>query len=243
MVNLYSNRLRDCPLFRQVDRGGLLDIVLHPDYANNGWLYLSYVAAGRDGRGTEVLRAKLEGDSLVQVESIFRLQPKSSSMHHFGSRLSFDNNGYLYITLGDRGDRPRAQNLADHAGSIIRLHDDGGIPQDNPFIGQANAMPEIYSYGHRNPQGATRNPQTGDVWIHEHGPQGGDELNIIKAGANYGWPVITYGVNYGIGTSIGEGTTKKEWSSRFTIGYPLLHPRVWPSTKGINFPSGREICL
>ncbi len=213
-------------------QGGLLDIVLHPDYASNGWIYISYVAAGMGGRGTEVLRAKLVDNRLEQVESIFRLLPKSGTGHHFGSRLLFDNAGYLYITLGDRGERPRAQDLADHAGSIIRLHDDGRTPQDNPFVGRANAMAEIYSYGHRNSQGATLHPKTGAIWIHEHGPQGGDELNIIQAGANYGWPVITYGVNYGFGTAIGEGTAKEGMEQPIHYWVPSIAP------SGVTFYSG-----
>lgn len=224
------------PKIKAGGQGGLLDVVLHPDYATNGWLYLSYVAADSDGRGTEVLRAKLAGERLVQVETIFQLQPKSNTKHHFGSRLIFDREGYLYITLGDRGDRPRAQNLADHAGSIIRLHDDGRIPKDNPFVGHANAMPEIYSYGHRNPQGATLYPKTGAVWIHEHGPQGGDELNIIQAGRNYGWPVITYGVNYGIGTSIGEGSAKEGMEQPIHYWVPSIAPSGMTFYNGDKFP-------
>lgn len=227
------------PRIKAGGQGGLLDIALHPDYANNGWIYLSYVAAGRDGRGTEVLRAKLVDDHLEQVDIIFRLQPKSGARQHFGSRLLFDEQGYLYITLGDRGDRPRAQNLSDHAGSLIRLHDDGRIPQDNPFIGRANVMPEIYSYGHRNLQGATLDPDTGAIWTHEHGPQGGDELNIIKAGANYGWPVITYGVNYGFGTSIGEGTAKEGMEQPSHYWVPSIAPSGMAFYKGDKFPEWR----
>ncbi|MEN8213632.1 MAG: PQQ-dependent sugar dehydrogenase, partial [Pseudomonadota bacterium] len=189
-------------------QGGLLDIILHPGYTENGWIYFSYAGPGEGGRGTEVARARLAGHRLVDLQVLFRLHPKSGTRHHFGSRLLFDRNGYLYITLGDRGDMPRAQRLDDHAGSIIRLHDDGSIPRDNPFVSRSDALPEIYSYGHRNAQGIALHPRTGDVWIHEHGPQGGDELNIIRPGANYGWPVITYGVNYGTGTRIGEGTHK-----------------------------------
>jgi len=228
------------PKIKAGGQGGLLDVVLHPDYANNGWLYLSYVAAGKGGRGTEVLRAKLAGDRLVQVETIFRLQPKSSTKHHFGSRLIFDRQGYLYITLGDRGGRPRAQRLSDHAGSIIRLHDDGRIPQDNPFVGQSNLQPnikaEIYSYGHRNAQGGAMHPQTGAIWIHEHGPQGGDELNIIQPGANYGWPVITYGVNYGTGTSIGEGSAKEGMEQPLYYWVPSIAPSGMAFYSGDKFP-------
>ncbi len=160
-------------------QGGLLDVALHPDFAENRWVYLSYAASDESGNGTEVGRGKLIDNQLEQWQTLFRLQPKSGKRHHFGARLVFDRDGYLFITLGDRGDRHRAQDLNDHAGSVIRLHDDGRIPADNPFVGRKNARPEIYSYGHRNQQGAALHPQTGQLWTHEHGPQGGDELNAI----------------------------------------------------------------
>lgn len=216
------------------NQGGLLDVALHPDYRRNGWLYLSYVAEGPGGYGTEVLRARLEAHALRDVQVLFRLQPKSSTSHHFGSRLVFDRKGYLYITLGDRGDKDRAQKLDDHAGSVIRLHDDGRVPDDNPFVGQAAAKPEKYTLGNRNLQGAALHPASGEIWTHEHGPQGGDEINIIRAGVNYGWPVITYGRNYGIGTKIGEGTAKPG------MAQPLLHwtPSIAPS--GMAFYTGHR---
>jgi glucose/arabinose dehydrogenase len=187
-------------------QGGLLDVALHPDFAKNKTIYFSYVAAGEGGIGTEVARGRLNGQRLEGVETIFRQQPKSGKGIHFGSRLVFDRASYLYITLGDRGEMARAQRGDDHAGSVIRLHDDGRVPADNPFAGRSGWKPEIYSIGHRNIQGAALHPQTGELWTHEHGPQGGDEINIVRAGNNYGWPVITYGVNYGLGTRIGEGT-------------------------------------
>ncbi len=196
------------PKIEAEGQGGLMDIVLHPRFKENGWVYFSYVAPGEEGMGTQVARAHLVGHRLTDVQIIFRLERKTPTRHHFGSRLLFDRSGYLYITIGDRGERPRAQALDDQAGSVLRIHDDGTIPKDNPFASQSGAKPEIFSYGHRNPQGMTLHPETGAVWIHEHGPQGGDELNIIRKGRNYGWPVITYGVNYIIGTSIGEGTSK-----------------------------------
>lgn len=193
-------------------QGGLLDIILHPDYEKNGWFYFSYAEPAKDGffsiTSTAVMRARLQGNRLIDQQRLFSMSNKTRSGHHFGSRLAFDKKGYLYITLGDRGDKERAQDLNDHAGSTVRLHDDGRIPTDNPFAGQENHRPEIYSYGHRNPQGLALHPISGELWLHEHGPQGGDEINRIQAGLNYGWPVITYGVNYGTGTRIGEGTHK-----------------------------------
>ena len=199
------------PLISPQGQGGLLDIALHPNYAQHPWIYFTYASANHKGNGTELARAKLNVKKLAlsELEVIFRMNPKLSGGRHFGSRIAFDQQGFLYISLGDRGDKDGAQQLDSHQGKIIRLHDDGRIPEDNPFIKQAQALPEIYSYGHRNPQGLAFNRKTNTLWQHEHGPQGGDEINIIQAGQNYGWPTITYGVNYVFATKIGEGTHKK----------------------------------
>ncbi|MCP5141746.1 MAG: PQQ-dependent sugar dehydrogenase [Gammaproteobacteria bacterium] len=221
---LLAEPVSGLPVIRQHGQGGLLDVVLHPDFANNGWVYVSYAEAGPDGYGTAVGRGRLNGMQLDSFEVLFRLQPRTRSAHHFGSRLVFDRDGYLFITLGDRGDMDRAQDLGDHAGSLIRLHDDGRVPIDNPFVNTPGARPEIYSYGHRNMQGATLNPFTGELWTHEHGPQGGDEINIPKAGVNHGWPVITYGVNYGFGTPIGEGTHKAGMAQPLYYWVPSIAP-------------------
>lgn len=206
-----SSPIKGLPQVSVNGQGGLLDVILHPQYEKTPWIYFSYAAKNSRGEGTHVARAKLATNKkkLTDVEVIFSMTPKSSGGRHFGSRMAFDDQGYLYITVGDRGERPAAQALDDHRGKIIRLHDDGSIPQDNPFINTPGALPEIYSYGHRNPQGLTFNKEDGQLWEHEHGPQGGDEVNIIGKGKNYGWPVITYGVNYGFGTKIGEGTHKQ----------------------------------
>lgn len=220
-------------------QGGLLDIVLHPDYQQNGWLYFSYVAFGTGGMGTRVARARLDGMQLHDLELLFQQNIGSMSGRHFGSRLLFDREGFLYITVGERGDQRRAQRLNDHAGSVIRLHDDGRIPQDNPFLSRADAAPEIFSYGHRNPQGIALHPQTGEVWLHEHGPQGGDELNIVRSGQNYGWPVITYGVEYGIGTQIGEGTHKAGMVQPIYYWVPSIAPSGMSFYDGERFPQWR----
>ncbi len=222
--SLHPEPISGLPKITAKGQGGLLDVILHPEYKKTGWIYFSYVAPGNRSMGTEVARARLVNHRLKDLEVIFRLARKTSESYHFGSRLLFDKDGYLYITIGDRGDRPRAQNLADHAGSVIRIHDDGSIPKDNPFSSQQGAKPEIYSYGHRNPQGIAMHPATGEVWIHEHGPQGGDELNIIHKGNNYGWPTITYGVNYVIGTSIGEGTHKQGMEQPHYYWVPSIAP-------------------
>jgi hypothetical protein len=175
--------VRGLPPVAAVGQGGLLDVALHPGFRDNGWIYLSYVAEGKGGYGTEVLRARLKGKTLGDVQVLFRMLPKSNGGRHFGSRLVFDRQGFLFITLGDRGDQQRAQRLDDHAGSVIRLHDDGRIPVDNPFVQQPGALPEKFTIGNRNIQGAALHPETGELWTHEHGPQGGDEINIIRAGA------------------------------------------------------------
>lgn len=233
----------DLPESTEHGQGGLLDVALHPKFAENGWVYWTF--NGKEGglHGTEVARGKLGGTKqaprMTDVQVLFKLQPKTSAAHHFGSRIVFDRDGYLYVTFGDRGDSPskgasqRAQKLDDHAGKSIRLHDDGRVPKDNPFVNTPGAKPEIFTWGNRNMQGAALHPVTGQVWAHEHGPQGGDEINILKSGVNYGWPVITYGANYGIGTKIGEGTAKEG------MAQPLLHwtPSIAPS--GMAFYSGK----
>ncbi len=205
-------------------QGGLLDVTLHPDFIENGLIYFSYSGAGEGGVGTEVARGKLSGNRLENVEVIFRMAPKSKTSRHFGSRLVFDREGYLYITLGDRGEKARAQRPGDHAGSVIRLHDDGRVPADNPFVEQKGWQPEKFTLGHRNMQGAAIHPETGSIWTHDHGPQGGDEINVIRPGMNYGWPVITYGVNYVIGTKIGEGTHKPGMAQPLYYWVPSIAP-------------------
>ncbi len=189
-----------------VGQGGLLDVVLHPNFENNSLLYLSY-AAEVDGKyGTRVARARLGEQALEQFEVIFDAVPKFSGGRHFGSRLLFDNDGYLFITLGDRGHRPNGQDLSTHPGSIVRINDDGSVPADNPFVDHDGARPEIWSYGHRNPQGMAIDRSSGRIWAHEHGPRGGDELNLIVAGANFGWADISFGAEYGSGQPVGEAT-------------------------------------
>lgn len=220
-------------------QGGLLDVALHPQFSDNGLVYLSYAARGAGGVGTEVARGRLVDHHLENLEILFRQQPKSSTGRHFGSRLVFDRADHLYITLGDRGEMQRAQKMDDLAGKVVRLNADGQIPPDNPFVKQANARPEIYSLGNRNVQGAVLHPRTGELWTHEHGPQGGDEVNVIRAGRNYGWPVITYGVEYGIGTKIGEGTRKEGMEQPLHIWVPSIAPSGLAIYQGDRFPRWR----
>jgi glucose/arabinose dehydrogenase len=217
-------------------QGGLLDVALHPKFAENQLVYLSYSAGDRNGIGTEVARGTLRGNQLENVQVIFRMQPKLRTGYHFGSRLVFDREGYLYITLGDRGEMERAQNPGDHNGSVIRLHDDGRVPKDNPFVGKAGWLPEKFTLGNRNMQGAALHPQSGLLWTHEHGPQGGDEINVMRAGVNYGWPVITYGVNYGIGTKIGEGTARDGMAQPLHRWVPSIAPSGMAFYGGDKFP-------
>ena len=196
-------------------QGGLLDVEAHPDFATNRTIYLSYSKPTPDHRWgtTAVVRGIYDGDRFAPVGEVF--EAASRGRGHYGSRLAFDLDGFLYITVGDRQVPPRArgdleshpaQKLSDHHGVVVRLHDDGRVPADNPFVGRDGALPEIWSYGHRNSQGLAVHPETGAIWLTEHGPQGGDEVNIAVAGANYGWPVIGYGVNYGSGTRIHDSS-------------------------------------
>jgi glucose/arabinose dehydrogenase len=220
-------------------QGGLLDVALHPNFAENQLIYFSYAGPGEGGISTEVARGKLVDNHLEDVQVIFRQQPKSKTGRHFGSRLVFDRERYLYITLGDRGERERAQRPDDHAGSVIRLHDDGRTPADNPFVGKEGWKPEKFTLGNRNIQGAALHPRTGELWAHEHGPQGGDEINVIRAGVNYGWPVITYGVNYVIGTPIGEGTKKPGMAQPLYYWVPSIAPSGMTFYSGDRFPRWR----
>ena len=236
---LLAKPVSGLPAIRQHGQGGLLDIVLHPDFETNHLVYLAYAGKTLRGYGTEVLRARLADKRLEDVNIIFKALPKSRGGRHFGGRLLFTNDNRLLITLGDRGDRPRAQDLNDHAGSLIRLNEDGSIVKDNPFVDKAGVRGEIYSYGHRNIQGITKDLNSNLIWIHEHGPQGGDEINLIKAGANYGWPVITYGVNYGTGTKIGEGTHKEGMEQPVYQWTPSIAPSGMTFYDGEEFPQWR----
>jgi glucose/arabinose dehydrogenase len=194
-------------------QGGLLDVALDPDFPANRLVYMSYAEPGEGGNSTAVARAALsqDGASLTDLQVIFSQKPKLPSDKHFGSRLVFDGKGHLFVTLGERSEaqfREQAQDLGSHLGKIVRIRPDGSVPDDNPFVGQAGALPEIWSYGHRNVQAAELHPETGQLWEIEHGPRGGDEVNIAEPGANYGWPVVTHGVNYD-GTPVGTGRQRQ----------------------------------
>ena len=209
-------------------QGGLLDLELHPDFNENRLVYLSYAYMKNrdDGGNTAIARAKLVNDSLKNFEVLYQGSPVSRKGQHFGSRMAFDNENYLYFTIGDRGNRNvNPQDISVDGGKVYRINDDGTIPSDNPFFDVPNAKKAIYSYGHRNPQGIFKHPETGKIWTNEHGPRGGDEINIIEKGKNYGWPKITYGINY-------SGTTITKNKSLPGMEQPLYYwlPSIAPSS-------------
>ncbi len=221
-----KTEIKNMPKVYTRGQGGLLDITLHPDYAKNGWIYITYAASEGEGDGgnTKLIRAKLQDGSLTQIESLYKATPNSTKGQHFGSRIVFDNNGYLYFSIGERGDnKENPQDITRDCGKIYRLNDDGSIPKDNPFVGQVGVKEAIYTFGNRNPQGMAKHPETGEIWAHEHGPQGGDEINIIKKGANYGWAIVTYGINYD-GTTITTETQKPGIESPIYYWLPSIAP-------------------
>jgi glucose/arabinose dehydrogenase len=233
-----NGRLREAPVeglpeVHARDQGGLLDVVLDPDFARNRWIYLSYSYAAGGKTTTRVMRARYAPEGLSEQKVIFEALPMIASSKHFGSRLAFGRDGTLFITMGERSNqRQEAQNLGNHLGKVLRINRDGSVPEDNPFVGREGVRPEIYSYGHRNPQGLAVNPRDGRVWEQEHGARGGDEMNVLKPGANYGWPEVAYGVNYD-GSTIGSG--RREAAG---VEQPLFYwdPSIAPS--GMTFYTG-----
>jgi glucose/arabinose dehydrogenase len=203
-----------------------MDIELHPDYKNNGWIYFTYASqeGGGSGGNTTLMRSKLKDYQLINKEVLYKANPNSRKGQHFGSRIAFDTKNHIYFSIGDRRNRDEyPQDITKDCGKIYRLNDDGTIPKDNPFINIKNAKKAIYSYGHRNPQGMEINPFTNQIWSHEHGPKGGDEINIIKKGKNYGWPIISYGVNYS-GTKFTEITEKEGMEQPLHYWTPSIAP-------------------
>jgi glucose/arabinose dehydrogenase len=222
-----KTEIKNMPKVYTRGQGGLLDITLHPDYAKNGWIYITYAAEEGEGEGgnTKLIRAKLQDGGLTQIESLYKATPNSTKGQHFGSRIVFDNDGYLYFSIGERGNnKTNPQDITRDCGKIYRLNDDGSIPKDNPFVGQIGVKEAIYTYGNRNPQGMAKHPETGEIWAHEHGPKGGDEINIIKKGVNYGWATVTYGINY-------DGTIMSTETERPGIEKPIYYwiPSIAPS--------------
>ncbi|MCX7550056.1 PQQ-dependent sugar dehydrogenase [Xanthomarina sp. F2636L] len=230
------------PEIEVLGQGGLMDIELHPDYKDNGWIYISYASpeGEKEGCNTAIMRAKIENNQLINKELLYKASPNTTTSYHFGSRIIFDNKGYLYFTIGDRGEKDiNPQDLTKDGGKVYRLYDDGRIPEDNPFYNTPNAKKAIYTYGNRNPQGMKIHPKNGEIWTHEHGPKGGDEINIINSGKNYGWPKVSYGVNY-VGTKITDYTELPGMESPIHYWVPSIAPSgmafissdIYPEWKG-----------
>ena len=212
-----GQKLTGVPAVFNEGQGGLLDIKLHPDYKKNGWIYISYAKPVEGGATTAIMRFKLNGNQLVEKKDIFLAKPYLEANFHFGSRIVFDKNNFLYFSSGERGTQPKVQELNNDHGKIHRIYDDGRIPQDNPFVGQQDAHGSIWTYGHRNPQGMVYDAAADRVWAVEHGPKGGDELNLIQKGKNYGWPKTSYGINY-------DGTILTEHKEMAGVENPV---RYW----------------
>jgi len=265
LADLNSQKIRILPGSPESSvrgQGGLMDIELHPDFATNKLLFLTYTLKTQRGYSTALARARLDEHMLADTETIFIAEAFGSGGRHFGSRLAFDDRGFLYMSIGDRGERDYSQDLMQHNGKIVRLNDDGSVPKDNPFTGQPNVLPEIYSYGHRNPQGMVFDMETKRLWIHEHGPRGGDELNLVLPAKNYGWPLVSHGREYyGLaisdspelagtespvfhwtpsiapsGMAIYQGDLFKEWQGDFLVGalkFQLVTRVIMQDTKAM----------
>ena len=242
-------------VYKEKGQGGFMDVVPHPNFATNGLLYLSYGKPNEDGSQgtTTVVRGRLDGARVVDLEEIFESKAWGNNNNHFAGRMVFDRDGYLFLAVGERMvtpdlmDEHPAQDLTNHMGTIVRLHDDGRVPSDNPFVGRADALPEIWSYGHRNMQGLALHPFTGEVWSNEHGPRGGDELNLIVRGGNYGWPVVSYGIHYNGSIFTTETDRQGMKSPRFvwipsiaTSGLMIYSGDQFPWWKGNAFVGGLE---
>ena len=223
-------------------QGGLMEVSLHPDFEDNGWIYLTYSRGNDDGETAVVLiRGQLDGTDFVNQEEIFVQNQYSSPGRHYGSKIAWDSNGYMFVSIGDRGaNPPRAQDLSDHAGTLLRMYDDGSVPSDNPFVDDPDAADEIYSYGHRNIQGLVIDPETDEIWATEHGPRGGDELNYVEAGLNYGWPEASLGRDYGDEHEFHAGTVARHIEGMEDPIYEFL-PTHAPSGLALvtadNFPN------
>ena len=232
--------IKGLPSIKVIGQGGLMDIELHPNYKSNGWIYFTYVSGNSGGGNTTLMRARINNFKLINQEVLYKASPDTRRGQHFGSRIAFDRKGFVYFSVGDRGNRDmNPQDLTKDGGKIYRLHDNGSIPKDNPFVTRKGAKKAIYSYGHRNPQGMEINPFTGEIWTHEHGPRGGDEINIIKEGINYGWPKASYGINYS-GTKFTDKTSIKgmkdplhQWTPSIApSGMAFVNSRKYPAMHG-----------
>jgi len=220
-------------------QGGLMDITIGPDFARDGWIYVTYSKPHRGEAATTLARARLRDFQMVDWQDLLVTESATSARRHFGSRIVFDRQGHLFFGVGDRGDREAAQNLGNHIGSILRLNLDGSVPADNPFVGNANARDEIWSYGHRNPQGMAYDPLNKRLWSIEHGPRGGDEINLILPGRNYGWPVVSHGKEYWAPIAVGEDTSKPGMEDPYKVYIPSIAPGSLMLYSGRAFPEWR----
>ena len=228
-------RLGGLPQIATGGQGGLLDVAVDPEYEQNGWIYFTYSQSYDGGTGTTLARARLSGTELTELEELFRMQPPGSGGRHFGSRIAFLPDHTVVISIGDRGAQNRAQNFQDHAGSLVRLNRDGSVPDDNPFLGDPDVLDELYTLGNRNPQGLVLHPETGVLWQHEHGPRGGDELNRLSPGSNYGWPVATHGRDYS-GARITPHRSLPGKEDPLHVWTPAIAPAGMSQYRGDLFP-------
>lgn len=238
---LLSKHVTGLPEIHSNGQGGLLDLALHPDFSKNQWIYFTYASkeGTNSGSNTALMRAKLNISNLTLTDQklLYKAEPNSKKRQHYGSRIVFDDKGFIYFSVGDRGRRDvNPQDLSKDGGKIYRLHDDGRIPEDNPFLEQNGAKSAVFSYGHRNPQGMSIDPVTKNIWSHEHGPRGGDEVNIIKKGANYGWPLISYGINYN-GTKLTDKTEMKGMEQPALYWTPSIAPSGMIYVSSDKYPS------
>lgn len=227
------------PKIHESGQGGLLDVKKHPSYPKEPWVYITYSEKVKDGATTSLARFQLQKNKIVKFKRLFQGISNSDTSRHFGSRIAFDEKGYVFFSIGDRGVRKNGQDRSTHAGSIMRLHLDGRVPKDNPFVGKKGVQPEIWSYGHRNPQGLAFDQKTKKLWSIEHGPRGGDEINLIKKGKNYGWPTISYGKEYWGPVAVGEGTHRKDMEQPVHYYVPSIAPCGLMIYRGNAFPQWR----
>ena len=226
IVNGKKTAIKNVPAVYNRGQGGLLDIQVHPDFKNNNFIFITYASEEGEGKGgnTALIRAELKNNALENIKTLYKATPNTTRGQHFGSRIVIDDQGFIFFTIGERGNRDEnPQDITRDGGKLYRLHIDGSVPKDNPFVGKEKAKEAIWSYGHRNPQGMEINPETNTIWLHEHGPKGGDEINIPKKGLNYGWPSITYGKNYS-GTTITKDTSKPGMEQPVFYWVPSIAP-------------------
>ena len=226
IVNGKKTAIKNVPAVYNRGQGGLLDIKVHPDFKNNNFIFITYASEEGEGKGgnTALIRAELKNNALENIKTLYKATPNTTRGQHFGSRIVINDQGFIFFTIGERGNRDEnPQDITRDGGKLYRLHIDGSVPKDNPFVGKENAKEAIWSYGHRNPQGMEINPETNTIWLHEHGPKGGDEINIPKKGLNYGWPSITYGKNYS-GTTITKDTSKPGMEQPVFYWVPSIAP-------------------